>query len=154
MKAKNQLKEIMLNAGRNGDITNRSYYVKAVNNVLETGLVQIKVCQLGKVWEGKDKVDYDLKVTAGGWSSRLKVGKTMEADNILRAIGKLLLRGEVKANIKANVFIPEHCQKCSGRGIIPYFHYYCSGICFDCLGLGFDFKNKTSVEIVKQKQDA
>ncbi len=137
----------MLQAGRDSDITNRSYYVKAVNNVLLTGLVSIKVCQIGKVWEGKDGINYDLKVSAGGWNSRLKIGKGMRPTDILRAIGNLLLKPEVKENIKAQVFVPEHCEKCNGQGIIPAFHYYCSGICFECMGIGRDFKNRTIVEI-------
>lgn len=151
--ATNPLKEIMLQANRNSEITNRSYYVKAVNNVLNTGLVTIKVCEIGKVWEGKDGFDYDLKVTAGGWNSRKKIGKSMEATDILRAIGKLLLKPEVKEQIKSNVFVAESCQKCNGAGVIPAFSYYCSGICFDCLGLGYDFKNRTSVEIEQEKKN-
>ena len=153
METTNPLKEIMLQAGRNGDISNRSYYVKAVNNVLKTDLVSIKVCPIGKVWEGKDGKDYDLKVTAGGWNSRIKIGRSMEATDILRAIGNLLLKPEVKEKVKATVFVAGNCQKCGGTGYIPHFHYYCSGICFDCLGIGFDFKNKTSVEIDGGKEN-
>lgn len=149
MKATNPLKDIMLQAGRDGNITNRSYYVKAVNNVLNSGFVSIKVCALGKVWEGSDGVDYNLKVTAGGWASRLKINH-MGATDILRAIGNLLLKPQVKDKIKANVFVADKCQKCNGVGHIPAFHYYCSGICFDCCGTGFDFKNKTSIDIKKQ----
>lgn len=149
----NPLKDIMLQAGRNGDISNRSYYVKAVNNVLNTDLVSIKVCENGKVWIGKDDKRYDLVVSAGGWNSRSKIGNRMEATDILRAIGNLLLKPEVKEKIKANVFVAGDCQKCSGVGTIPHFYYYCSGICFDCLGLGFDFKNKTYVDIEQESKE-
>jgi hypothetical protein len=30
------------------------------------------------------------------------------------------------------------CGKCSGKGVIPAFHYYANGICFDCGGSGID----------------
>jgi hypothetical protein len=147
----NPLKVIMADTGRKSDISNRSYFVKSVNTVLLTGLVKIQLAPKGKVWlnekmnKGKK---FDLRVDAGGWVSFGYYGDNMDANDILRNIGKLLLVPEVKEKIKADVFVPEHCFKCNGLGIIPMYHYYCNGICFDCCGLGCNLKDRTRVDII------
>lgn len=148
----NQLKEILKAAGRSCDYTNRSFSCKAVNAALATGLVRIEVSRDGMVWTDKAGTSFNLKVFAASWVRKIKIKGTMTPKEILYQIGTLLLNEEVKKALKSYVHLRSaDCPKCQGMGIIPHFHYYCSGICFSCGGTGRNMTNdKTTVEIIKE----
>lgn len=38
--------------------------------------------------------------------------------------------------IKDELIHYEHCPKCGGSGIIPYFMHVAEGVCFHCMGIG------------------
>jgi len=38
------------------------------------------------------------------------------------------------------LYIPQICDRCSGSGFLPEFHYYQNGICFKCWGNGILLK--------------
>lgn len=133
----NPLKDLMLAAGRPFHTDNRSYHTRAVNKLLKTGRIEIKICSLGKHWVGKDGKKYDLKISAAGYSTRAFLKNDISAFYILRYIGIHLQFPAVAEKIKASVSLHTHCERCNGQGFIPAFHYYCNGICFECFGTGF-----------------
>jgi hypothetical protein len=151
MKNNNPINEILKAAGRRCDFTNRSFYTKAVNAALKTGLVRVEVSNEGKSWvNNATGKQYNLRVYAGGYVRKSNIRSSYIApSDILPVMGALLLDEDVKKVINADVHLrSESCQKCNGLGIIPQFHYYCSGICFDCGGTGYNFSNeKTTVTI-------
>ena len=145
----NKLKEIRQAAGFTDTADNRSFYVKAVNTVLETGLVTITVHTKGYHLVRKATAKrYNITATAAGWTSRAYKQRA-DAFDILTIIGTLLQHPEVKKHIDAYVsHRPKCCQKCNGAGYIDYFKHVCNGICFDCCGTGHNMKaDKTIVEI-------
>ncbi len=73
---------------------------------------------------------------------------TIDAFDVLRFVGKVLQREDVKAVIKSYVDIDSACKRCGGEGYIRAFSYYCNGICFGCFGLGYDHKHIDQVKIV------
>lgn len=151
MKNNNRLKSILEAAKRPANITNRSFYTRAANAALKTGLVTVEICEAGRHWT--DPVAHNVRIKAAGYVRRPMIKGTIEPGDILRHIGLLLTDENVKAKIKSFVSIrATECQKCGGHGIIPQFSYYCSGICFDCGGSGFNMSNeKTIVEINDNK---
>lgn len=145
----NKIKELLKAAGRKHYYTNRSFYCKAANAALATGLVKVEICEEGKMWRNQKNETYNLKVSGGGYVRIAHVRGTIGPGDILHNIGVLLTNENVKAVIKSDVHMRSgHCRKCQGAGIIPQFYYYCSGICFDCGGTGANFSNeKTTVKI-------
>jgi hypothetical protein len=56
---------------------------------------------------------------------------------ILYQLAKAIKNDSFKLKVGTEYKLAEPCSKCNGNGIIPYYHFYCDGICFDCLGLGY-----------------
>lgn len=144
---KNLLKDIMTAAGYEFTKDNRSYHTRAINGVLESGKVTIEICEKGKVWNTAVK-KYNLKIKAAGFQVVKYDKGGFTPFQILREIGGLLQFPAVKEKITSEVSLHTHCDKCQGQGIIPAFHYYCNGICFDCCGTGFS-REKDYVKVQK-----
>jgi hypothetical protein len=138
----------------NKDGRNRTH--RSLQALLDTGLVYFTVCESGKVWVNKDNgfkynVVVSLKKPNGKWYvHRVKTNVTfIDGYQVLKIIGGALLKPEVKEFMKSYVNIDSSCRRCSGQGIIPQYHYYCNGICFECYGLGYNSKHRHIVEIEK-----
>jgi len=146
------VKEIFEKEGYTYDKDNRNYAHKSLQGLLDTGLISFTVCQAGMVWN-KDGVKYNIKVSIkmpdgkfNVWYVLSKVNNK-DASVVLKAIGGILQKPQVKEFMRSYVDIDHTCKKCEGRGIIPAFHYYCNGICFDCYGIGYNRKFRPVVQI-------
>lgn len=134
----------------NKDGRTRSH--RALQALLDSGLINFKVCQSGMAWN-KDGIKYNVMVTIkkpDGTFSAWRVYSQItnkDAYDILKIIGQILQKPQVKDFMSSYVDIDCSCQKCEGRGIVPAFHYYCNGVCFDCYGLGYNRKFKPTVEL-------
>jgi hypothetical protein len=144
---KNHIKAIMESAKRSYDYDNRNFQTKAINNCIENGMVKITVADKDRLSTNSKLLNKDgslwgfnLRVDAFGFASRVRVRHSIEPNDILIAVGNLLNKENIKEKINASYFESCDCSRCNGKGIIPQFHYYCSGICFDCYGSGKDVK--------------
>jgi hypothetical protein len=153
---KNLIKEKLAASGFELIEDNRNRYVKNLNMLLDSGLFKLTICEKGMSWVRDDSKPtntrsnrYNVIIRGGGYIKKVFVD-SIDKVSLLQQFGWFLKDEKVRENIKASVTIPTNCAKCQGIGIIPAFHYYCSGICFDCCGTGFDFKTKTSIELLNK----
>lgn len=149
MKTQNQLSEIFKEAGYYSDFNNRSNDIKALNKAMSAGL-KIELVKKGFVREKTMLNGVILK-----WNVRLSIGikgfsykfKTeVTPYTILHALAKLIQDDKFELRSGSEFKLAEPCSKCSGKGIIPYFSFYCNGICFDCMGVGYK-GNYTTVKL-------
>lgn len=135
----------------NKDGRNRAH--RALQGLLDTGLVTFSVCEPKKVWVSKKGFKYNVRVTlkrAEGifYNQYFKSTITnIDAYDVLKLIGITLQQEEVRAFMNSYVDVDSTCKKCNGQGIISYYHYYCNGVCFDCYGLGHNPKHRHIVEL-------
>lgn len=139
------LNEILKEAGYRAEYTNRSYYYKTVNNVLQSGDISLIVVPKGFVRTSYSGFKYNFKVSFD-LSKRARVVKTngdIEPEEILKEIAKLINTPEIKEamqKLKKEDNNACECGKCGGKGYILAFRHICKGVCFDCLGIGYKFK--------------
>jgi hypothetical protein len=136
MKAVNQLSEIFKETGYYSDFNNRSFDVKALNKAMAAGL-RIQLCEKGKVYVPASGVKWNVRLSVGGKGFTYKFKTEVSPYTILNALAKLIQEDKFNLKSGTDYKMAEPCSKCSGRGIIPYFSFYCNGICFDCMGLGY-----------------
>jgi hypothetical protein len=155
------VKEIFESQGYKYDKDGRNRTHRSLQALLDSGLVTFRVCQKGMVWTEKGSgVKYNVKVSikqpnGNWWVSYIKSSITnIDSYDVLKLIGGVLRTEKVQEFMRSYVDIDSSCKKCNGVGIIPAFHYYCNGICFDCYGLGYNRKFRPVVEIVKQNDTA
>jgi hypothetical protein len=147
---KNHIKEIMQNAKRSYEYDNRNFQTKAINTCIENGMVKVTIADEGmlssnpKILKSDGSLFYfNLRVDAFGFARRVRVHNYIAPNDILKAIGDLLNKENIKEKINATYFESCECSRCNGKGIIPQFHYYCGGVCFDCYGSGREIRKKT-----------
>lgn len=147
---KNYIKEIMENAERSYDYDNRNFQTKSINTCIHNGMVKISVANKGRLNTNSKILNKDgslwgfnLRVDAFGFVRRVRIHDYIAPNDILMAIGDLLNKENIKERINATYFESCECSRCNGKGIIPQFHYYCGGICFDCYGSGREIIKKT-----------
>ena len=154
MATKNLVNELFLNAGRPEQGDNRSYFVKALNKVLSDGFIKVEIQQKGKIWTTPNFVDaqgnkkkFNVEIKGYGWRRRIDIGDRFNASDLLKQVGAFIQQPEVaekhKTTISAHGFECVECSRCNGKGIIPAFHYYCQGICFDCYGSKYQVRRLT-----------
>jgi hypothetical protein len=145
MKAQNLVNELFKSANRPEQGDNRSYIVKTLNKVLQDGVLKVAISEKGKVWTNKNYVDangnkvkFNIEIKAYGYVRRAYVSDYITADDVLKQVGKFLQHPNVSENhtstMKVSGFEVCECERCNGKGVIPAFHYYCQGICFECYG--------------------
>lgn len=135
-KLENKLSEIFKADGYYSDFDNRSMDVKALNKAMLAGL-KITLCEKGKVYIRKDGVKWNVKLSIGPKGFTYKFKTEITPYTILHALAKLIQEDKFDLKSGSEFKLAEPCSKCSGRGIIPYFSFYCNGICFDCMGIGY-----------------
>lgn len=156
MAQKNLVNEMFVASGRPEQGDNRSYFVKALNKVLNDGFVDVSICPKGKVWSNKNFVDangnlrkFNVEIKGYGWKRRVDIGE-FDACDLLKEVGKFIQIPEVaekhKTTITGTGFECVECSRCHGKGIIPAFNYYCQGICFQCYGSKYEVR-KFSVTV-------
>lgn len=147
------VKEIFEAEGRPYDKDGRNRTHRSLQALLDSGLVTFRVCEKGKVWTTKGGFKYNVLVAItkpdGFYHKQfIKTNLTsIDGYDVLKMIGQVLQKDEVKVFMKSYVDIDCTCKKCQGEGRIPAFHYYCEGICFECYGLGYNRKFKPVVEV-------
>jgi hypothetical protein len=145
MKAQNLVNELFKSANRPEQGDNRSHIVKTLNKVLEDGIVKVAISEKGKAWTNKNyvdangnKINFNIEIKGYGRVRRAYVTPYIDADDVLKQVGKFLQDPIVSekhtAAINVSGFEVCECERCNGKGIIPAFHYYCQGICFECYG--------------------
>lgn len=148
MKKSDPVKETFIAAGWDYSLDGRSYYHKALRDLVETGMVSFKVCNPGRVFVRPDGKKYNIQVTAAGWVRRVYDGSTrIDAHEVLRVAGQLLQQPQVKEKLLSTVDLDNRCHRCNGIGHIPAFNYFCNGVCFGCMGLGYNHKFKMTVKV-------
>lgn len=147
------VKEIFESQGHayNKDGRNRTH--RSLQALLDTGFISFSVCEKGMVWTNKKGFKYNVRISVKRPEGTYYVSyfkspiTNIDGYDVLKIIGQVIQKDDVKSFMKSYVDIDSSCKKCNGVGIIPAFHYYCNGICFDCYGLGYNRKFKPTVEI-------
>jgi hypothetical protein len=149
------VKSIFEKEGYAYDKDGRNRTHRSLQKLLDSGFISFRVCEKGKVFVSKSdgtkyNVSVSIKIDEKNWRIfRYKCSCTnIDGYDVLKLIGITLQIPEVKEVIKSYVDIDATCQRCNGKGIIPAFHYYCDGICFECYGLGYNSHFKPIVEII------
>jgi len=149
------VKDIFEKQGYTYKSDNRNRTHRSLQRLLDSGFISFRVCEKGKVFVSKSdgakyNVSVSVKKSENSWRIfRYKSGCTnIDGYDVLKLIGITLQLPEVKEVIKSYVDVDSTCQRCNGVGIVPAFHYYCDGICFECYGLGYDSKFKPVVQIL------
>jgi len=149
------VKEIFEAQGHKYDKDGRNRTHRSLQALLDSGLVTFAVCESKKVWTNSNGFKFNVRVSLkkpdGMFYCQYFKTKITNIDgyDVLKLIGQTLQKDEVKSFMKSSVDIDSTCHKCNGQGIIPQFHYYCNGICFDCYGLGYNSKHRHTVEVEK-----
>lgn len=145
---KNHIKSILESAGRISKLDNRSAIAKGINTCIENGMVEIKVSEKNMVLrnpsyldENGNKKQFTLSISGFGRISRFYIkDSNMSERVIIEKLGQFLHSDLVKKEVGVRLNSVCECDRCNGKGIIPQFHYFCSGICFDCYGSGYKVK--------------
>jgi hypothetical protein len=149
----NKVNQLFLESGRPEQGDNRNYFVKALDKVLTDGFISVKIQQTGKIWttpKHKDSngnlIKFNIEIAGYGWRRRVYL-KSFSAKDLLKEVGLFIQNPNIsEAHVKSiSVSGLEVCEcgRCNGVGIIPRFHYYCSGICFGCYGSKYSVKKIT-----------
>jgi hypothetical protein len=149
----NKVNQLFQESGRPNQGDNRNYFVKALDKVLTDGFISIKIQQDGKIWTNpkhKDSngnlIKFNIEIIGYGWRRRVYLN-SFSAKDLLREVGLFVQNPSISdAHVKSiSVSGLEVCEcgRCNGTGIIPQFHYYCSGICFECYGSKYSVKKVT-----------
>lgn len=150
------VKERFIASGREYHRDGRNRAHNSLSKLLESGIISFALAPKGKVWVHDNGKRWNLSIwvkkpTSGFLHFTIKSDITnIDAYDVLKCCGKVLQDEDVKQIVKSYVDIDSSCRKCSGAGIIPQFHYYCNGICFDCYGLGYNPKHHHTVEIINK----
>jgi hypothetical protein len=123
---------------------NRSYFVKALNQIIADGFISIEIAPKGKVWTNpnfKDSKgnlrDFNIQVKGYGWTGRY-YDRDFNAKDLLGYVAKFIKNPSIidlhVKSISLNISEVCECDRCMGQGFIKAFNYYCDGICFKCYG--------------------
>jgi hypothetical protein len=148
-----KVNELFEQSGRPSQGDNRSYFVKALNKVLEDGFITIKLQDKGRIWTNpkfvaKDGslIKFNIEIKGYGWTKRV-YENNFSAKDLLEHVGSFVQNPSISEqhvkSISVNTFEICECSRCNGKGIIPAFNYYCNGICFNCYGSKYEVKKKT-----------
>jgi len=154
MKTENLVNKLFTAAHRPEQGDNRAFIVKTLNKVLADGIVDVQISEKGKVWTNKNHIDsngnmieFNIQIKAYGWTRRVYVSHWISADDVLKNVGKLLQNPNVSDKHTTSIQLSGlevcECPRCNGKGIIPAFHYYCQGICFECYGSKYSLRKYT-----------
>lgn len=148
--------ELLTGAGYPCEYNRRNRWFKALSEIMESGLLTIKVSNKGTSWKRKEGAtngpeQWNIAVSAFERVRRHYTGDSRNQDvtpyMVLRVVGKFLQSPEIKEQIRSFVNLDLTCDRCGGQGYIRQFHYYCDGICFECYGSGYSPKKRIHVEI-------
>lgn len=154
MKTENLVNKLFTAAGRPEQGDNRSFIVKTLNKVLADNIIDVTISEMGRVWTNKKHVDsngnmkeFNIQIKAYGWTRRVYVSHGISANDVLKNIGLFLQNPNVAdkhtTSIRVSGLEVCECTRCHGKGIIPAFHYYCQGICFECYGSKYSLRKYT-----------
>lgn len=150
---KNQVREIWNKANRNGNqYDNRQRATKTLNEILSKGDIRIEVCEEGQAWykDENPSKKWNLEIKGFGYSLKRQVLRKhggLTPHTTLICIVSFLKNEKIREKIgEVYAHVNNKCERCNGRGIIPQFHYYMNGICFDCYGTGLP-KNGITIDI-------
>jgi len=164
----NTLQSIFEAANRKVDFDNRNFRVKSINAALENGQVKVEVSPAQKIFNEKNEKQSNYRIYIGktywwgyvkrtAWLQKVHFGQGADdireemrynneslIDSMFNSLCKAISTPEIKEAMKkakeetADACV---CGKCHGKGIIPEFRHISQGVCFDCLGIGYKFKN-------------
>jgi hypothetical protein len=132
----NKLSELFKAADYSGDFDNRSFDVKALNKAIAAGL-KIQIIKKGFIRETSAGFKWNVRLSVGEKGMVYRFKYTLTPYDILNSLAKAIKEDKFDLKSGTKFKLAEPCSKCHGHGIIPYYAYYCNGICFDCLGLGY-----------------
>ncbi len=139
MKApKKDIKQIVAEKGYDWSDYSKTKAVINLNKVLNNSEITIEFVQNGFIRTKKTGFKYNIIISLGEISyAYMNRDIASSPLSVLANVGNFINKDSVKQVLTASININCKCEKCGGAGVIPQFHYYCSGICFDCFGLGF-----------------
>jgi len=149
----NKVNQLFLESGRPNQGDNRNFFVKALDKVLTDGFISIKIQQDGKIWTNPKHIDsngnlikFNIEITGYGWRRRV-YKNSFSAKDLLEEVGSFIQNPSISDKHIKSISVSGlevcECERCNGKGIIPQFHYYCSGICFECYGSKYSVKKVT-----------
>lgn len=131
----NRLSELFIEAGYDGNFNNKSFDVKAINKAISSGL-KIQIVKKGFVRTASNGFKWNVRLSVGE-KGMIYNFKLLSPYSILHHLAKAIQEDKFDLKSGTTYKLADPCSKCNGQGIIPYYSYYCNGICFDCLGLGY-----------------
>lgn len=148
-----KVNELFEQSGRPNQGDNRSYFVKALNKILEDGYITISIQDKGKVWTNPKHVakdgsliQFNIIIKGYGWTKRV-YDSNFSAKGLLTYVASFVQNPNISElhvkSISVNTLEVCECSRCNGKGFIPAFDYYCNGICFQCYG--------SKYEVIKKK---
>lgn len=138
-KLENKLQAIYKAAEYDIACDNRSYFTKSLNKALSNSNVNFLLVKNGYVRTNSNGFDYNLRIFING-KGKCFMLKSVDPESLCDCFARVAKMPHVKESITIHqgAYI---CSKCNGKGIIPAFMHVCSGICFDCLGIGYRFNS-------------
>ena len=151
--SKNATTKLFVESGRTEQGDNRSYFVKALNQIIADGFITINIQQIGKVWKNPNHKDdngnpkkFNIEIKGYGCTGRY-YDSNFNAKDLLSYVAQFIQYPKVSDNhvksIKLDTLHTCECDRCMGQGFIKSFDYYCNGICFQCYGSKYMVKKKT-----------
>ena len=126
-------------------LDNRNLEWKAVNQAISNG-IELKIAKKGFILvEGELRYSTKVSCTVGGikYTSRYNPNYDTTADIVgakaMNCIAQFCaeLRNR-NISFATNYNDSCKCQNCGGKGIIPAFMHIANGVCFSCLGTGYN----------------
>ena len=140
----NATNKLFTESGRPEQGDNRSYFVKALNQIIEDGLIKVNIQEKGKMWTNprhKDSkgnlIKFNIEIKGYGCTLRY-YDNTITAKSLLTLVAKFIQYPKVSESHVKSISVDTmetcECDRCNGQGFIKQFDYYCNGICFKCYG--------------------
>lgn len=124
------------------ELSNRKKVVQNINRTLAAGKIDIQLAKPGKVWlkDGQRwSVQIFVKVTEDGRGYIFKYKPNIITPNtILLCLTKVIQKPKVSKAIGSYLANCPECNRCNGKGILPHYMHVANGVCFRCLGTGYD----------------
>lgn len=140
----NATNKLFTESGRPEQGDNRSYFVKALNQIINDGLIKINIQEKGKIWTNprhKDSkgnlIKFNIEIKGYGCTGRY-YDNNFNAIDLLTYLAEFIQHPKVAESHIKSISVDTmkicECDRCNGKGFIKQFDYYCNGICFKCYG--------------------
>ena len=136
----NKLQTLYNQGGYEVSCDNRSYFTKSINKALSNKSVEFTLVRKGYVRTQKSGYNWNLRIRINGKGRVFDLGNDVNPERIAECFASVTKMDHVKEiiHIHEDACL---CMKCNGKGIIPSFMHVCKGVCFECLGIGYTFRN-------------